>query len=69
MQKISDLMQKEMTRKEFLATMGFGLATILGFSSIISMFTGKSNPFNQQQQAGSALAYGGGAYGGKKLNH
>jgi Trp operon repressor len=66
MHKLSDLMQKEMTRKEFLATLGFGVATILGFSSIISMFTGKSNPFNQQQ-AGSALSYGGGAYGGKKL--
>jgi hypothetical protein len=65
MHKISDLMQKEMTRKEFLATMGFGVATVLGLSAIISALTGKSNPF-QQQQAGTALSYGGGAYGGKK---
>lgn len=35
-------MQKEMTRKEFLATMGFGLASVLGFSSIIGLLSGKS---------------------------
>jgi hypothetical protein len=39
---IDTIMQKEMTRKEFIATMGFGVASILGFSSILQMLTGKS---------------------------
>lgn len=62
MQKINDLMQKEMTRKEFLATMGFGVATIFGFSSLVTMLTGKNNPFQQQ----NTMGYGSGAYGGAK---
>jgi hypothetical protein len=62
MQKINELMQKEMTRKEFLATMGFGVATIFGFSTLLGLLTGKSNPFQQQQA--SSMGYGGGPYGG-----
>ncbi|HEU4914790.1 MAG TPA: hypothetical protein VFT16_05325 [Candidatus Saccharimonadales bacterium] len=61
MQKISDIMQKEMTRKEFLATLGFGVATIFGFSSLLQML-GKQNPLQQSSQYG----YGGGTYGGHK---
>jgi Trp operon repressor len=67
MQKVNELLQKEMTRKEFLATLGFGAATVFGFSSILGFLTGKSNPFQQQQTMG----YGNGAYGGdgrKNLN-
>lgn len=63
MQKpIQTLMQKEMSRKEFLATVGFGLATIAGFGSIIKFLTGRSSPFHRQVSSG----YGGGAYGGKE---
>lgn len=61
MQKINELMQKEMTRKEFLATMGFGVATMLGLSTLMGLLTGKSNPFQQQ----SPMGYGTGAYGGE----
>jgi Trp operon repressor len=63
MVKLSDLMQKEMTRKEFLATLGFGVATIMGFSSLLQLL-GKKNPL--QQQTASAHNYGGGVYGGRK---
>jgi len=36
MQKqMSTLMQREMTRKEFLATVGFGVATVMGMGSIL----------------------------------
>ncbi len=43
MQKnITDIMQREMTRKEFIATLGFGVASIMGFSTILHMLTGKS---------------------------
>lgn len=62
MQKpIQALMQKEMTRKEFLATLGFGAATVLGFSSLLNLL-GKKNPFDARAQQ---FGYGGGAYGGK----
>jgi hypothetical protein len=43
MQKLSDLMQKDMTRKEFLATMGFGVATIFGFATILRLITGRDD--------------------------
>ena len=60
MQKLNGIMHKEMTRKEFLATLGFGLATILGFSTLLRLLTGKdNNPFKQQ-----TIGYGNGAYGG-----
>jgi len=60
MLKLSDLLHKEMTRKEFLATVGFGVATIAGLSGLLKML-GKDNPFNRQ-----ASGYGGGAYGGNE---
>jgi len=59
MNKLSSLMQKEMTRKEFLATLGLGAATIFGFGSLIRMLS----PDEPQR---NALSYGGGAYGGRK---
>jgi Trp operon repressor len=63
MQKpIQALMQKEMSRKEFLATLGFGLATIAGFGSILKFLTGKSHPFQKQVGGG----YGSSAYGGRR---
>jgi len=63
MNKLNHLMQKEMTRKEFLATVGFGVATLFGLSALIKLLTGKENPL---QQNGKSLGYGGGAYGGER---
>jgi hypothetical protein len=62
-QPITTLMEKEMTRKEFLATLGFGLASIMGFSTIIHLLTGKSfsNPVHRHV---SSYGYGSSAYGG-----
>ena len=61
MQKLHGLVQKEMTRKEFLATLGFGLATVFGLSTLVRLLTGKdNNPFQQN----SSVGYGGGSYGG-----
>jgi hypothetical protein len=39
---LEPLLQKEMDRKEFLITLGLGLASIFGFSTIIHMLTGKT---------------------------
>ena len=61
---ITAVMQKEMTRKEFLATMGFGLAGILGFSNIIRLLTGKS--FESHLRSSASVGYGSSAYGGGK---
>lgn len=62
--QISDLLHKEMTRKEFLATLGVGVGTMLGFGSIIRLFTGQ-----QQDVAHVPIVhgYGSGAYGGRQL--
>ena len=35
------LFQKEMTRKEFLITLGLVFATVLGLSSLIRLLTGR----------------------------
>jgi len=63
MLKLNDIMQKEMTRKEFIATLGFGAATIFGLGGVLHLL-GKDNPL--QQQSTSRLGYGGGAYGGTR---
>lgn len=57
--QITTLMQKEMTRKEFLATMGFGVASIFGLSTVIKMLSSKSSGHN------SSMGYGSSNYGGK----
>ncbi len=58
---LQTLMQKEMTRKEFLVTLGFGIATVAGLSSLLRML-GKNNPFSGRALSG----YGSSSYGGKK---
>lgn len=62
MLKITDILHREMTRKEFLATLGFGIATVAGFSTILKMM-GKENPWQRDGQTQNA-GYGGGTYGG-----
>ena len=61
---IAALMEKEMTRQEFLATLGFGFASILGFSNLIQLLTGKSS--TSRFHGSSSGGYGSTAYGGGK---
>ena len=61
---IDALFQKEMSRKEFLATLGLGVASIMGFSTLIRLFTGKSVDSHLGQRTG--LGYGSSPYGGGK---
>jgi hypothetical protein len=58
------LMQKEMSRKEFLGTLALGIGSIMGLSTIIHLLTGKS--LNKQASKHFGIGYGFGAYGGKK---
>lgn len=57
--QVNALLQKEMNRKEFLTTMGFGVASIFGFSTVIRMLNGKSTGFHRNASHG----YGSSAYG------
>jgi hypothetical protein len=61
MQHLEDIMHKEMSRKEFLATVGFGLASLFGFSTAIKFLFGK----NQASGRTATMGYGSSAYGGK----
>jgi hypothetical protein len=58
------LMQREMNRKEFLTTLGFALASIMGFSTIIHMLTGKS--VQSYLHGNTPMGYGSSPYGGGK---
>jgi hypothetical protein len=61
MQKqLHELLSREMTRQEFLATIGLGVASVLGFSGLLRVLSGKSHGNHQQQDYG----YGRSAYGG-----
>jgi hypothetical protein len=62
---LAAVLQKEMTRKEFLATLGFGVASILGFSNIIHLLTGKSAE-NHLLHKSTTIGYGSSPYGGGK---
>jgi hypothetical protein len=63
--QLNSLLQKEMSRKEFLATMGFGLASVMGLSTVLHMLTGKSlsGQLGRHQSFGG---YGASSYGGRK---
>lgn len=58
-QHVSHLMQKEVSRKEFLGMSGLAIASILGFGTVIKLTTGKSLFGNQEATKG----YGASAYG------
>ena len=57
---LDTLMQKEMDRKEFLVTAGFGIAALLGLSTILQ-FLGKSNEVATAQKSDSG--YGAASFG------
>ena len=59
---LDTLLQREMTRKEFITTLGFGMASVLGFSHIIQLLTGRSARRHLNRQVG--FGYGSTPYGG-----
>lgn len=60
---ITALMQKEMSRREFLTTLALGVGSIMGFSTIIRLLTGKSL---DRHLGHASLGYGASPYGGGK---
>ena len=62
MKHLEKVMQKEMTRKEFLGALGLGIVSILGMSTILGLIFGKSD----DKRSNAASTYGGSVYGGSK---
>jgi hypothetical protein len=63
MKALEPLLQKEVSRKEFLTLSGLGLASLFGFGTVIKLLTGKSTSSHFKRYASG---YGGSDYGGKK---
>jgi len=57
---LTNLMDKEVSRKEFLAVLGLAAASIFGMGTLIKLFTGKS-----LESHNAFSGYGASAYGGK----
>lgn len=62
MQQLENIVGKEMTRKEFLTTVGFGIASLFGFSAVLKFL------LHDQHQPGGAVnsGYGSSSYGRDK---
>lgn len=57
--KMEELLQREMTRKQFMATLGFGVLSLFGFATIMGLFT----PSTPKVSSSSQVGYGGRGYG------
>ena len=60
--RVSELMDKEISRKEFLGMSGLAVASVFGFGTIVKMLTGKS--LSTHPHLSNPLGYGASAYGG-----
>ena len=65
---LSSLLDKEVSRKEFLGMSGLAIASVLGFGTIVKLLTGKSlSGHPQLRHLGTGVTgYGTSAYGGFK---
>jgi hypothetical protein len=57
MSTLNDLLHKDMTRAQFLATIGVGVATVFGLGGILKLF-GKSFEQHVQTSSKPSTAYG-----------
>ncbi len=60
--QVSQLMDKEVSRKEFLGMSGLAIASIFGFGGLVKLLTGKSLTGSRHFSNG----YGSSSYGGSK---
>jgi len=63
-QQVHGLLQKEVSRKEFLGIGGLALASLFGAGTLIKLVTGKS--LGSSLTKHTASSYGASAYGGSK---
>ena len=59
---LSSLMEKEVSRKEFLGISGLAIASVFGMGTLVKLLTGKSLTGSPHLSSG----YGSSAYGGLK---
>lgn len=62
-QQLNQLLTKDMTRHEFLATLGFGLISMLGFSSMLKFLLDDSGSVANGTQTTADRGYGNSPYG------
>ena len=60
---LHQLLELEVSRKEFLATLGFGALSVIGLSSIIKFLTGHSGSTVSTKPIGRTGGYSSSAYG------
>ncbi len=60
--QVDELLQKEMSRQDFLKTVGVGLLAVFGFSSVFKMLNGMSGHGGNHKVANAG--YGSSPYGG-----
>ncbi len=69
---LHDLLNKEMNRKDFLKTIGFGVVALLGASTVIKTLTGISKPTAQntpaRPQTARSNGFGASDYGNKQAH-
>ena len=58
--QIDGILQKEMSRQEFLTLVGAGILSLVGISSLLQMMSHKT------KQQSPSLGYGTSVYGGNK---
>lgn len=60
--QVKTIMQREVSRKEFLGMSGLAVASIFGFGTVVKLLTGKSLGGHRHFSSG----YGSSAYGGDR---
>lgn len=66
MKTLPVLMEKEVSRGEFLGVLGLAAVSVFGLGAIIKLLTGKSL---DNHHVLSSAGYGGSAYGGHREAH
>jgi len=63
---LSNLMEKEVSRGEFLGMLGLATASIFGFGTLLKLLTGKSLENHSSLKPTLSNGYGSSVYGGRK---
>ena len=58
--KFDNILNQEMTRREFISKLGLGVVAIFGIPTLLHVLSSKPQDSNQRNQGS---AYGAGAYG------